>query len=96
MNNCLIKIVRGCSLCGVLSLKCDSCLIKTVQRCSPCGVRVVIEKGVISNIPGIRIRGVSAHLILYRVVMGVLTPRSKISVHRHRSKLEGNWYLILH
>ena len=49
MNNCLIKIVRSCSLCGVLSLKCDSCLIKTVQHCSPCGVRVVIEKGVFST-----------------------------------------------
>ena len=47
MNNCLIKIVQSCSLCGVLSLKCDSCLIRTVQRCSPCGVRVVIEKGVL-------------------------------------------------
>ena len=47
MNNYLIKIVRGCSLCGVLSLKCDSYLNKTVQRCSPCGVRVVIEKGVL-------------------------------------------------
>ena len=47
MNNVLIKIVRSCSLCGVLSLNCDSCLIKTVQRCSPCGVRVVIEKGVL-------------------------------------------------
>ena len=46
MNNCLIKIVRSCLLCGVLSLKCDSCPIKTAQRCSPCGVGVVIEKGV--------------------------------------------------
>ena len=49
VNNCLIKIVWGCSLCGVLSLKRDSCLNKTVQRCSPCGVRVVIEKGVFSE-----------------------------------------------